>query len=133
MSVIARIKTVTGIIVVAAVGAVAMHLNPSAFKVNTGGDDDNYVLSVTWSPINSTHKTTIEVTVDGGTLMVREPRLSPWGHTAVIAKGAQVKLTAALYMTNLQRLDCMIMRNGRSVPRTGFHVIHTPGVVTCTA
>lgn len=132
MSVITKVKAVFGIIVVAAVAAVAMHLNPSAFKVNTGGDDDNFVFSVTWSPINSTHKTMIEVKVDGVTLMIREPRLSPWGETAIIAKGAEVKLTAALYMMNLQLLDCVIMVNNK-VPRGAQNKIEGPGVVTCQA
>lgn len=133
MSLMTRIKTVTGIIVVALVAAVAMQLNPEAFKVNTGGDDDNYVFSVTWQPVNPTHKTRVEVTVDGATLMIREPRLSPWGATAIIAKGAKVELTAALYLTSLQKMDCMIMRNGKSVPHTGFDKREGPGTVTCRA
>lgn len=133
MTLMTRVKTVVGIIVVAVVAAYAMHLNPEAFKVNTGGDDDNYVASVTWTPINMTHKNHIVVTVDGFPLIVRDRGLSPWGATFVAAKGAPVVLTATLHTFNLQMMDCMIMRNGKSVPNTGFHKINGPGTVRCTA
>lgn len=133
MSLMTKVKTVTGIIVVALVAAVAMHVNPSAFKVTTGDDSDNYVFSVTWHPVNMTHKNHIVVTVDGFPLIVRDRNLSPWGDTATIAKGAKVKLTASLHTVNLVEMDCMIMRNGKSVPHTGFDKRKGPGTVTCRA
>lgn len=133
MKLMARVKTVTGIIVVAVVAAFAMHVNPQAFKVTTGGDDDNYVLSVTWFPTALTHNTKIIVTVDGVPMINRNKRISPWGETMVAAKGAPVVLTATSHLQALQSIDCMIMRNGKSIPGTGHARITKPGTVTCTA
>lgn len=132
MSLMTKVKTVTGIIVVALVAAVAMHVNPQAFKVTTG-DDDLYVLSVTWFPTALTHNTKIVVTVDGYPLIVKNKRISPWGHTMTAAKGAPVVLTATSHLQALQSIDCMIMRNGRSVPGGGYAKITMPGTVTCRA
>lgn len=132
MSVISRVKTVTSIIVVAAVAAYAMHVNPQAFKVTTG-DDDLYVLSVTWFPTALTHNTKIIVTVDGVPMISRNKRISPWGETMAAAKGAPVVLTATSHLQALQSIDCMIMRNGRSVPDGGYARITEPGTVTCRA
>lgn len=133
MTLLTRVKTVVGIIVVAVVAAYAMHLNPNAFKVNTGGDDDNYVLSVTWSPISMKHTNRIVVTVDGIGVIKKYRNLSPWGETMTASKGAVVVLTAELYLSTLQNMDCMIMRNGKSVPSTGYDKITGPGKVTCRA
>lgn len=118
---------------VAATAAFTMHLNPDAFKVNTGGDSDNYVLSVTWHPVKMTHKTKIMVLVDGTPFASRLRNLSPWGETMTAVKGARVELTAEMYLPSLQELDCMIMRNGESVPHTGFNKINGPGLVRCSA
>lgn len=133
MSLMTKAKTVTGIIVVAAVAAYAMHVNPQAFKVTTGGDDDNYVLSVTWFPTALTHNTKIIVTVDGVPVISRNRRISPWGETMVAVKGAPVVLTATSHLQALQSIDCMIMRNGKSVPGGGHARITVPGTVTCRA
>lgn len=133
MSLMTRVKTVTGIIAVALVAAVAMHVNPQAFKVTTGGDDDNYVLSVTWFPTALTHNTKIVVTVDGYPLIVKNKRISPWGHTMTAAKGAPVVLIATSHLQALQSLDCMIMRNNRTVPGSGHKKIEGPGTVECSA
>jgi hypothetical protein len=133
MTLLTRVKTVVGIIVVAVVAAYAMHLNPEAFKVNIGGDDDNYVLSVTWAPVSMKHHNKIVVLVDGYPLISHNRNVSPWGRTMTAAKGVSVVLTAELHMPTLQMMDCMIMRNGKSVPNTGFHKINGPGTVRCTA
>lgn len=133
MSLMTRVKTVTGIIVVAVVAAVAIHVNPQAFKVTTGGDDDNYVLSVTWFPTALSHNTKIVVTVDGVPVITKNQRISPWGRTMVAAKGAPVVLIATSHLQALQSIDCMIMRNGKSVPGGGHARIPGPGTVTCTA
>lgn len=127
-----KLRMVAGIVVLAVVAAYAMHLNPDAFKVSTG-EDDNYVLSVTWRPVNMTHKTNIMVKVDGATMINTSKRVSPWGETMTAVKGVRVELTASLYLLVLQEMDCMIMRNGKSVPSTGYMKITSPGVVTCTA
>lgn len=132
MSLMTRVKTVTGIIAVALVAAVAMHVNPQAFKVTTG-DDDLYVLSVTWFPTALTHNTKIIVTVDGVPMISKNQRISPWGRTMAAAKGAPVVLTATSNLQALQSIDCMIMRNGRSVPGGGYARITMPGTVTCQA
>lgn len=133
MTLMTRVKTVVGIAVIAVVAAYAMHLNPEAFKVKTGGDDDNYVLSVTWSPISMKHTNRIVVTVDGIGVIKKYRNLSPWGETMTASKGAVVVLTAELYLSTLQNMDCMIMRNGKSVPHTGYDKITGPGKVACRA
>lgn len=132
MKLATRLKVILAVMVIASVGAYAMYLNPKAFMFTRDGEDDNIVLSATWEPNNSTHNTNIKVTVDGAILMVRSPRLSPWGETAVVAKGAKIKMTASRYSANLRMLDCMIMRNG-SVPGGGHMKIESSGVVECNA
>jgi len=98
-------------------------------------DDDNYVLSSKWDPgaMALHNDVKITVTVDGIPLVQRSRRLSPWGETLTAAKGSTVVLRAVSAHPATQFLDCIIMRNGRSVPSTGFDSIHGPGSVECQA
>ena len=128
-----RVKLVFSMMLIAVVAAYAMHLDPNAFKVNTGGDSDNYVLSVTWAPVSMKYYTHIVVTVDGHRIISKHRNISPWGVTMTATKGAVIILTAQTHQPTIQTLDCMIMRNGKSVPSTGFDKITGPGRVQCTA
>jgi hypothetical protein len=77
--------------------------------------------------------TRIEVTVDGHPVIIKDQRVSPWGTTMTAAKGATVKLVATVWVSSVDYVDCVIMRNNRSVPRTGFDSRQSPGQVVCTA
>lgn len=97
--------------------------------------DDNYVLSVTWRPsaLPMRQSVSITVTVDGYPLISRKPRVSPWGETMTAAPGVVVGLTAVSHFQAIEFIDCMIMRNGRSVPGDAHKSIPGPGGITCTA
>lgn len=133
MTLTTKIKTVVSIMLIAVVAAYAMHLNPDAFKMNTSGDSDNYVLSTTWAPVSMKYYVHIVVTVDGHRLISKHRNISPWGETMTAAKGAVIIVSAQTHQPTIQTLDCMIMRNGKSVPSTGFDKITGPGRVQCTA
>lgn len=133
MTLMTRVRAVTGILMVMVLAAFAAHVNPSAFSVSGNSDDDNYVLSVTWYPTALTHKTKIIVTVEGTPILSKHQRISPWGQTMTAAKGVVVELTATSHLQVVQEMDCMIMRNGRSVPGGGHARIKGPGTVRCTA
>lgn len=132
MKLMTRVKaTMVALALVAAFGVWAFG-NGVGTRV---GQDDNYVLSVKWSPhaLPGTTFVRIVVSVDGHALPPWTRRLSPWGETMTAEKGATIRLTATSHYENTQLLDCIIMRNGKSIPSTGFDSRDTPGKVDCTA
>lgn len=98
-------------------------------------NDDSYVLSVKWEPaaLRVGMAVDINVTVDGVPLIKKKQRISPWGDTLTAEKGAKVVLTAGGLQDNITLIDCIILRNGRSIPSTGFDSIPHPGSVRCEA
>jgi hypothetical protein len=103
----------------------------------TGNNEaDNYVLSMKWSPatLPPGKIVLITVTVDGFPLIDQRPkRQSPFNETMTAAKGAVIVLTGVSNYGNTQMIDCIIMRNGRSVPSGGFDSMEGPGPVKCVA
>jgi hypothetical protein len=95
--------------------------------------DDNVVLSVTWAPTSMPLHRDVEVLVkvDGVALIVAHRRTSPWGDTAIVAKGAVVTLVANGISSSIQLLDCMIMRNNKVNQNTGHRKRTGPGTVEC--
>lgn len=98
-------------------------------------DDDNYVLSSAWHPatIPFNSPVAIKVQVDGITIISRTQRQSPFNATLTAERGARVVLEAYMGYAKTESLDCIIMRNGRTVPRTGFDSRKDPGWVRCQA
>lgn len=131
MTLASKLKTGTAI---AILGILAIWYGvPGATRSFT--DDDDYVASVTWRPevLSIQRPVNIRLSVDGVPLVHKKLHVSPWSQTMTAAPGAQITLSADTVHPSVFRLDCMIMRNGRSVPRTGVDVSEGPGAVTCTA
>ena len=103
--------------------------------VNQASHDDNYVLSSKWDPpvLNTQTPALITVSVDGAPLSTRRRHLSPYQETMTAAKGALVTLTVTSADHHIIFMDCVIMRNGRSVPSGGFDTIGHAGTVKCVA
>jgi hypothetical protein len=99
------------------------------------GGDDNYVLSSKWMPgVMPMHSDVIiTVSVDGFPMPALKRRLSPYSETMTAAKGAVITLTVISSHYRTEFLDCVIMRNGRSVPSGGFDSRPGPGSVRCVA
>lgn len=105
-----------------------------AYYTVTDYDDDKYVLSVLWKPatLSWQNPVDIRVFVDGAQIIGRSKYQSPWTETMTTVKGAAVTLTATAHHPAVFYMDCSIMVNGNSIPRTGFRIISGPGVATCT-
>lgn len=99
-------------------------------------DDDNYVLSSKWIPAvipKNSAVVVIVVSVDGHPLPPVTRRLSPYNETMTAVRGAVITMTVTSSYQGTGMLDCVIMRNGRSVPSGGFDSRPGPGTVRCTA
>jgi hypothetical protein len=103
----------------------------------TGGknknEDDNWMLSVTWKPgaLSLQNRVHIVVKVDGFALPPYWRHISPFGETMTTERGARVELSASTGHPGLEFMDCIILRNGVTVPSTGFDSITHPGSVRC--
>lgn len=124
MSIKTKLITYPTLAILAVVAAIGFQANNS---------DDNYVLSVKWSPpaMPQHNEVTIVISVDGFPLPPIRRRLSPWGETMTAAPGAIVKLRATANHPVTELLDCIIMRNGRSVGGGGYDKRTGAGFVEC--
>jgi hypothetical protein len=133
MSVITKIKVyATGAIILAMLGGFY-----TLTDTTTSTDDDQYTLSSKWIPgvMPIHHEVIITVTVDGYPLISRRRRVSPWMETLAATKGAMVTLTVFSRHPGTGFVDCVIMKNGRSVGMPGGYdtLPGGPGTVKCTA
>lgn len=131
-------KIITIPTVITIVGVLALWYatsNPGRPEPSGSDGQDEFVLSVKWFPqLMPMHSDVhITVTANGYPLMARRVRASPWGETVLLPKGTTVVLTALSAHPATGLLDCIIMLNGRSVPRTGFDSVPAPGTVRCEA
>jgi len=121
----------------AVISALILAMPVALWYGTTGNNDaDNYVLSMKWHPetLPPGRAVIITVTVDGYPIIKdRHKRQSPFSETMTAAKGAVVVLTGVSNYGNTQMIDCIIMRNGRSVPSGGFDSMQGPGPVKCAA
>ena len=103
--------------------------------VNQADHDDNYVLSSKWEPsvLSPQLPALITISVNGAPLPTITRRLSPYHETMTATKGAMVTLTVTSAYPSIFFMDCVIMRNGRSVPSGGFDTIGHAGTVKCVA
>jgi len=128
--------TIKSKMITAAVGSVVV-LGAATMVQTTvrDNDDDDYVLSSKWNPaaMHNSVPVRISVKVDGTEIMFRKRRVSPWGHTMTAESGARVELTAWAAWGDTVDLDCMIMKNNKIVPGTGYDSRRGPGWVKCTA
>jgi len=97
--------------------------------------DDNYVLGSKWSPesLPAQLPVMITISIDGYPLTTRIRRQSPYQETMTAAPGALITLTVTSEHPSIFFMDCIIMRNGRSVPSGGYNTIPHPGTVKCVA
>ncbi len=131
MVVLNKLKTYLAVVVTVAMVAGAYVLVDAIDKA----DDDRYLISVAWTP-TAMHKmfpVQITVRVDGVALLSRSLRISPFSHTMTAEKGVVVGVTAVAGFVNTEKLDCIIMRNSRIVPRTGYDSRPNAGMVQCAA
>lgn len=127
MSLRTKLITYPTILAIAVVLGIWLQTSPNG--------DDRYVLSVTWSPaaLPMGQVVSFMVSVDGFTLSRPSRRLSPWSETMSAAPGVEVVLTAVSNYSGTQMLDCMIMRNSRSIGPKAHDKRDSPGTVTCSS
>lgn len=117
----------------------------AAFQIATGNitkdnNDDNYVASVSWSPgvLSIQRPVTIKLSVDGVPMVTKVLHVSPWSETMTVVPQARVSLVAQTGHPSLGKLDCILLRNGRTVSGSGFDswtagTDPAPAAVSCTA
>lgn len=133
MSLKSKIITIpTIVILLASLGLWYGHRDVA--RETSGNKDDHFLLSVKWKPevLSIQSPVHITFTVDGVPFK-RIRHVSPWGETMHAEPGVKVVLTARTAHPSTFFLDCIIMKNARSVPGTGYMKIETPGMVECVA
>lgn len=125
MKLATKIITIPTILAIAAVLGIWLQTNPSP--------GDHYVLSATWFPsvMPKNNQVSIVVSVNGMPSRPILRHLSPWGDTMFAQPGSVVTVTAVSNHESTELLDCMIMRNNRSIGAGAHDKINGPGTVTC--
>jgi hypothetical protein len=129
MKIVTRLKLYAATLVVAAVAAFALyHTGPP-------GPDNSYLLSVTWIPevLSVQNPVNITATADGVPMVNKRLHVSPWSETLLAADGVVVVLLASTRHPSVSMLDCIVLKNGKTVSSTGNNKIHGPGQVKCVA
>jgi hypothetical protein len=137
VSVVTKVKmygTLIALIMVTAIGF--QFINNPKGPSTRNNKDDNYVLSVKWDPPVLSIQLPVLITakVDGVPVVpLKALHVSPWGLTMTAEPGAAIELVASSAHPGTSHLDCIIMRNGRSVPGGGYDSVPGPGNVRCVA
>lgn len=112
----------------------------AAFQIATGGvvrdrRDNQFLLSAQWKPGVLSIQNTVHITVlvDGYPLHRYNQHVSPWSKTLTAEDGAVVALTVSTSHPSVFLMDCIILKNGATVPRTGYDSSPGPGSVRCEA
>lgn len=127
--------TVIALIVVAAVGFAYLGNGNAEPQPTASPGGDSYMISVKWHPsVMPIHSDVIiVVTVSGWPSGPRHKvRVSPYGETLVVPAGSWIQVTATSLHPATEYLDCIILKNGRSVLSTGFDSIKHAGTVKCS-
>ena len=95
--------------------------------------DERWLLAVKWEPgvLSIQHPVNITASVDGVPLVSKRLHVSPWSETMSTAPGATVKLVASTSHPSVFHMDCILMRDGKTIPSTGYDSIKVPGQVVC--
>ena len=122
------LSTMIGLVLVAVVATVwTTTKEPACSRSN------NLVLSVKWNPevLSIQLPVRITVTVDGTPMVRRTKHISPWGETMTACHDAVVILRATTGHPSVFWLDCIILRDGRTIDGRGYDSLKGPGRIEC--
>ncbi len=135
MKLTTKLKALVGLGVLAMAAMMVFNVNSNSIDIRPGADD-KYLLSSQWKPgvLSPDRPVIISVYVDGHPIIRAKPvHLSPWKETMTAEQGASVKLVVSTGHFAVELLDCIILKNGDTVPHGGYDSRTDAGTVNCIA